>query len=402
VCIVADGRKQVDPRVLDCLAALGVYQEGAMTSSVKDRPVTAHCFEYTTSFALDDSLQFRYPDRGIVPCQILFCLKEKNARKINSHRWALNAFAPLLSPNVCILIDVGTRPEAKSLYHLWKAFDLNSNVGGACGEIATYKGRAWRLLLNPLGMYISYDICCTGLHGCKLTYSGEPVLRIQNVQHPRQAIRERLWLCDRPPRRVLGVQGTPHHAYSLVYTDQQWIALQNGPDGTGPLASYFEGEQLHTGKADSFTANLFLAEDRILCWKIVAKPRSNWVLRYVKSAVGTTDCPEAFPEFIAQRRRWLNGSLFAAVYSLMHVGQIWQTDHSLARKLALMLESFYNALALFFSWFALANFYIFFVILTSALEAPEWDIPQIKILNIFAQVSSPSTSTCHQQRWMDS
>ena len=124
-----------------------------MTSSVKDRAVTAHCFEYTTSFALDDSLQFRYPDRGIVPCQILFCLKELNARKINSHRWALNAFAPLLSPNVCILIDVGTRPEAKSLYHLWKAFDLNSNVGGACGEIATYKGKAWRLLLNPLGEF---------------------------------------------------------------------------------------------------------------------------------------------------------------------------------------------------------------------------------------------------------
>lgn len=28
VCIVADGRKAVNPRVLDCLAALGVYQEG--------------------------------------------------------------------------------------------------------------------------------------------------------------------------------------------------------------------------------------------------------------------------------------------------------------------------------------------------------------------------------------
>jgi chitin synthase len=28
VCIVADGRKNVNPRVLDCLAALGVYQEG--------------------------------------------------------------------------------------------------------------------------------------------------------------------------------------------------------------------------------------------------------------------------------------------------------------------------------------------------------------------------------------
>lgn len=29
ICIVADGRKAVNPRVLDCLAALGVYQEGA-------------------------------------------------------------------------------------------------------------------------------------------------------------------------------------------------------------------------------------------------------------------------------------------------------------------------------------------------------------------------------------
>jgi hypothetical protein len=28
VCIVADGRKNINPRVLDCLASLGVYQEG--------------------------------------------------------------------------------------------------------------------------------------------------------------------------------------------------------------------------------------------------------------------------------------------------------------------------------------------------------------------------------------
>jgi chitin synthase len=28
VTIVADGRKKIHPRVLDCLAALGVYQEG--------------------------------------------------------------------------------------------------------------------------------------------------------------------------------------------------------------------------------------------------------------------------------------------------------------------------------------------------------------------------------------
>ena len=75
---------------------------------------------------------------------------ERNARKLNSHRWFFSAFAPQLKPNVCILLDVGTKPGPRSLYALWKAFDLNSNVAGACGEIVTMKGRFWTSLLNPL------------------------------------------------------------------------------------------------------------------------------------------------------------------------------------------------------------------------------------------------------------
>ncbi|WVQ73358.1 hypothetical protein IAR50_002927 [Cryptococcus sp. DSM 104548] len=221
VCIVADGRKAVNPRVLDCLAALGVYQEGAMTNKVKDRPVTAHVFEYTTSFALDPDLHFKYPDRGIVPCQIIFCLKEKNAKKINSHRWFFNAFAPLLSPNVCILLDVGTRPAVKSLYHLWKAFDLNSNIGGACGEIATFKGKTWRSLLNPLVAAQAFEY------------------KMSNI-------------LDKPLESLFGFVACLPGAFSAY----RWIALQDNADGTGPLASYFAGEQLNTGKADTFTGNM--------------------------------------------------------------------------------------------------------------------------------------------------
>jgi len=54
-----------------------------------------------------------------------------------------------------VLLDVGTRPGNNSIYKLWKTFDLNSNVGGACGEISAYKGKNWSLLLNPLGTWIS-------------------------------------------------------------------------------------------------------------------------------------------------------------------------------------------------------------------------------------------------------
>jgi hypothetical protein len=67
-----------------------------MKNMVNNKDVTAHLFEYTTSFGLDPNLHFKYPDKGIVPTQIILCIKEKNQKKINSHRWFFNAFAPML------------------------------------------------------------------------------------------------------------------------------------------------------------------------------------------------------------------------------------------------------------------------------------------------------------------
>ena len=56
----------------------------------------------------------------------------------------------ILTGSVCVLLDVGTQPGPDSIYHLWKAFDINSSVGGACGEIVALKGMFWKNLLNPL------------------------------------------------------------------------------------------------------------------------------------------------------------------------------------------------------------------------------------------------------------
>ncbi len=57
-----------------------------------------------------------------------------------------------------------------------------------------------------------------------------------------------------------------------------------------------------------------LIEDRILCWELIAKKDCKWVLKYVKEATGETDVPEEIPEFISQRRRWLNGAMFADLW----------------------------------------------------------------------------------------
>jgi len=36
---------------------------------------------------------------------------------------------------------------------------------------------------------------------------------------------------------------------------------------------------------------MYLAEDRILCWELVAKKKAKWILEYVPSATGETDVP---------------------------------------------------------------------------------------------------------------
>jgi len=79
------------------------------------------------------------------------------------------------------------------------------------------------------------------------------------------------------------------------------------------------------------------------------------VLRYVKSAIGETDVPDSLPEFIGQRRRWLNGSFFAASYSIAHTGQILRSGHSVGRKLVLLIETVYNIISLVFSWFSVVS-----------------------------------------------
>ena len=260
VCIISDGRRKVHPRTLDALAAMGVYQDGIAKNLVNQKEVTAHVYEYTSQVSLDPELKFKGAEKGIVPCQIIFCMKEKNQKKLNSHRWFFNAFGRALQPNVCILLDVGTRPGPNSLYHLWKAFDTDSNVAGACGEIIAGKGKAWLGLFNPL-------------------------VAAQNFEYKMSNI------LDKPIESTFGYITVLPGALSAY----RYYALQNDATGHGPLSQYFKGEQLHGQQSDIFTANMYLAEDRILCWELVAKRDERWVLKFVKSAKGETDVPGEEP-----------------------------------------------------------------------------------------------------------
>jgi chitin synthase len=68
-----------------------------------------------------------------------------------------------------------------------------------------------------------------------------------------------------------------------------------------------------------FSSSIYflIAEDRILCFELVAKKGERWTLTYVKPSKAETDVPETAVELIGQRRRWLNGSFAASVVSFI-------------------------------------------------------------------------------------
>lgn len=330
VCMVFDGIGKTDKNALDVLATIGVYQDGVIKKDVNGEPTVAHIFEYTTQLSVTPNQQLIRPlddsPQTLPPVQMIFCVKAQNSKKINSHRWLFNGFGRILNPEVCILLDAGTKPSPRSLLALWEGFYNDKDLGGACGEIHAMLGKGGRKLLNPL-------------------------VAVQNFEYKISNI------LDKPLESAFGYVSVLPGAFSAY----RFRAIMGRP-----LEQYFHGD--HTlskilGKKgidgmNIFKKNMFLAEDRILCFELVAKAGQKWHLSYIKAAKGETDVPEGAAEFISQRRRWLNGSFAASLYSSMHFGRMYKSGHNIIRMFFFHVQALYNFANLVFSWFSLSSYWL--------------------------------------------
>ncbi|KAF4960173.1 hypothetical protein FGADI_1192 [Fusarium gaditjirri] len=344
VCLVFDGIDKVDKNVFDVLATIGIYQDGVLKKDVNGKETVAHIFEYTSQVSVTPDQQLVRPDpdkphRNLPPVQFIFCLKQKNSKKINSHRWLFNAFGRILNPEVAILIDAGTKPGPRALLSLWEGFYNDRDLGGACGEIHVMLGKGGKMLLNPL-------------------------VAVQNFEYKISNV------LDKPLESAFGYVSVLPGAFSAY----RFRAIMGRP-----LEQYFHGD--HTlskslGKKgidgmNIFKKNMFLAEDRILCFELVAKASQKWHLSYIKASKGETDVPEGAAEFIGQRRRWLNGSFAMSLYSLMHFGRMYGSGHNLIRLFFLHIQFVYNLVNVLFSWFSLAAFYLTTTIIMKLVGTPQ-------------------------------
>jgi chitin synthase len=275
---------------------------------------------------------------------MIFCLKQKNSKKINSHRWLFNAFGRILNPEVCILLDAGTKPGPKSLLYLWEGFYNDKDLGGACGEIHAMLGKGWKNLLNPLVAAQNFEY------------------KISNI-------------LDKPLESSFGYVSVLPGAFSAY----RFRAIMGRP-----LEQYFHGDHTLSKRLGSkgiegmniFKKNMFLAEDRILCFELVAKAGSKWHLTYIKASKGETDVPEGAAEFIGQRRRWLNGSFAATIYALIHFNRMYKSGHNLIRMFFFHCQLIYNIATVILTWFALASYWLTTIIIMELVGRPSTDPPK--------------------------
>lgn len=345
VCLVFDGIDPCDKNTLDILATIGIFQDGIMKKDVDGKETTAHIFEYTTQLSVTANQQLIRPRDDdpacLPPVQMMFCLKQKNSKKINSHRWLFNAFGRILNPEVCVLFDAGTKPGAKSVLGLWEAFYNDKDCGGACGEIHAMLGKGGRALLNPLVATQNFEY------------------KISNI-------------LDKPLESSFGYVSVLPGAFSAY----RYRAIMGRP-----LEQYFHGDHTMSARLGKkgiegmniFKKNMFLAEDRILCFELVAKAGSKWHLTYVKTSKAETDVPEGAAEFISQRRRWLNGSFAASIYSLMHFGRMYSSSHNIIRMFFFHIQLLYNIMSLITSFFGLANFWLTTSVIMDLVGNPDPD-----------------------------
>jgi len=97
-----------------------------------------------------------------------------------------------------------------------------------------------------------------------------PLVASQNFEYKMSNI------LDKSLESVFGFISVLPGAFSAY----KYVALLDESPGSGPLSSYFKGEQMDN--SNIFQANNYLAEDRILCFELVSKKHEKWTLKYVK------------------------------------------------------------------------------------------------------------------------
>jgi cellulose synthase/poly-beta-1,6-N-acetylglucosamine synthase-like glycosyltransferase len=149
---------------------------------------------------------------------------------------------------------------------------------------------------------------------------------------------------------VFNCQNIPE--WNEIYDSEGQVCTSLASVGDQPRPVRYE-------QAGMMKANMFLAEDRILCYELLAARGKKWTMQYVGAAQANVDPVETLNDLLGQRRRWLNGSTVAMMHYLEHFPiDIAKTDHTCLRKLGLCFQYAFTWVTMLSTALLLANFYL--------------------------------------------
>lgn len=105
-------------------------------------------------------------------------------------------------------------------------------------------------------------------------------------------------------------------------------------------------------------ANMYLAEDRILCLEIFTKKKNKFNLEYLPDSCAYVDPITTLPKLLSQRKRWINGSWFALNYVLQHKGRVAESSHNCWDKLWFHFNMMHAEVMKYVSYLAIAFFFV--------------------------------------------
>ena len=260
--------------------------------------------------------------------KVLFLVKHLNKRKLNSHLWFFSGFCRRINPNYCFLIDVGTLVKPYALGNLYidlhKGADSKPKVAGVCGEII------------PIMREATFtDVM---VHAQKVEYKFSHIL-------------------DKALESIIGFISVLPGAFS----GYNYKCLE--PDNLdGPLWGHYFFSLRMKNNISCYKANIYLAEDRILCSALVFSKTYPNILKYNSNAQAETDAPDTMFKLLSQRRRWINGSWFALFHSISMIGDMCESKHTCPRKSIFFCQIIYYIINVLYSFFLVGGFFLAFSI----------------------------------------
>ncbi|CAD8111354.1 unnamed protein product [Paramecium sonneborni] len=268
---------------------------------------------------------------------IFYVFKFKNGSKLSSHLWFFKGFCEELKPEYCLLMDCGAIPAKDSIFKLISSMEADLKIGGVCGNMRieeeignndSLHTESMDILSKILNQHIfsikkcqqceydighildkNYESALNYIHVLPGAFSA---YRFKAFTQHYQKRSKKFEMIRQVLRGGLQQNTADNQQENNNDAEDQAISVQNEQERYNILNFYLRQVMDSNYEYSSITeANMFLAEDRVLCLLLFCQ---DFYLKYIPDAIVYVDACQSLIDLLFQRRRWINGSWFALNY----------------------------------------------------------------------------------------